>query len=301
MIFHGPGPWQNQLEFCRLKREICNSRAYPHWLCLLSSSTTRLATVCCLGRAASANFAVIDRKTGPSAAVLPKVTQARVMSHGPGAPQDRLEFWGSKPQFSCSSALARPILCSAGRFPAVFLVRQIRKSQFCRFLPQKRAASVPQLYQAMPGAESRVMFHLKMGTDFCRPMFLIEVLRMRQSWGSGDPYAGKLNRNGPEALLLFALSRITRERAQARRRRALNFLLLLWTLCISVGPEHTLERFRGGHVIKVSCSEQDITDCSLLAGNYGAGGKSVSDGASSSTNSVCALSKAASAVALIHL
>jgi len=111
---------------------------------------------------------------------------------GPGASANELEFWGMKRQISCSSALVLSAVEFHGPVRSRFLSGQNRKSQFWGPLPQNepfRHHCLPRLSET---PIQRLMFHVPVGADLCRPPWQTEILIRNTNVGPWGLAPGRL-------------------------------------------------------------------------------------------------------------
>jgi hypothetical protein len=121
---------------------------------------------------------------------------------GPGPQRVELEFRGLEPYFSPLSAL----VSSASEFhcrSAAVSCRAEWEEPVLGFLTAKRALPAPLPPQAVRGPDSRLMFHVPVGADLCRPPWQTEIL-MRNT------RAGALEARTPKEAGGFGVARWSR-------------------------------------------------------------------------------------------
>jgi hypothetical protein len=101
---------------------------------------------------------------------------------GPGPQRVELEFWGSEPYFSSSSALVSSVSEFHCRSAAVFC-RAEWEEPVLGFLTAKPALPAPLPPQAIRGPDSRLMFHVPVGADLCRPPWQTQILMRNTNVG----------------------------------------------------------------------------------------------------------------------
>jgi hypothetical protein len=112
--------------------------------------------------------------------------------HAPGLGPQRveLEFWGSEPYFSSSSALVSSASEFHCRSAAVFC-RAEWEEPVLGFLTAKPALPAPLPPRAIRGPDSRLMFHVPVGADLCRPPWQTQILMRNTRAGALEARTSK--------------------------------------------------------------------------------------------------------------